>query len=30
MNGSFKKGKIPYLWDGYAAERIVEKLVQLM
>ena len=30
MNGSFKKGKIPYLWDGHAAERIVEKLVQLM
>lgn len=30
MNGSFKKGKVPYLWDGYAAERIVEKLVQLM
>ncbi|MDQ7837047.1 MAG: UDP-N-acetylglucosamine 2-epimerase (non-hydrolyzing) [Thermodesulfobacteriota bacterium] len=29
MNGSFKKGKIPYLWDGHAAERIVEKLAQL-
>ncbi len=29
MNGSFKQGKIPYLWDGHAAERIVEKLVEL-
>lgn len=29
MNGYFKKGKIPYLWDGHAAERIVEKLAEL-
>ncbi len=29
MNGNFKKGEIPYLWDGHTAERIVEKLAQL-
>ncbi|TSA53084.1 MAG: UDP-N-acetylglucosamine 2-epimerase (non-hydrolyzing), partial [Planctomycetaceae bacterium] len=29
MNGSFKKGKIPYLWDGHAAERIVKKFAEL-
>jgi len=29
MKGCFKKGKTPYLWDGHAAERIVEKLAQL-
>ena len=29
MTGGFKKGKIPYLWDGHAAERIVAKLAGL-
>lgn len=29
MNGSFKKGKIPPLWDGKSTERIVEILNQL-
>ncbi len=29
MDGDFKKGQIPYLWDGHAAERIVETLAQL-
>ena len=29
MNGDFKKAKVPLLWDGHAAERIVEKLVEL-
>jgi UDP-N-acetylglucosamine 2-epimerase (non-hydrolysing) len=29
MNGYFKKGRIPYLWDGHADERIVEKLAEL-
>lgn len=29
MNGCFKKGKIPYLWDGHTAERIVEKIAEL-
>ena len=29
MNGNFKKGRIPYLWDGHTAERIVEKLADL-
>lgn len=26
LNGTFKKGKIPPLWDGHATERIVEVL----
>ena len=29
MTGGFKKGIIPYLWDGHAAERIVAKLAGL-
>ncbi len=29
MNGSFKKGEIPPLWDGKSTERIVEILNQL-
>jgi len=28
MNGSFKKGRTPFLWDGHAAERIVKKLAE--
>ena len=28
MNGNFKRGRIPYLWDGHTAERIVEKLAE--
>jgi UDP-N-acetylglucosamine 2-epimerase (non-hydrolysing) len=27
--GKWKKGGIPELWDGKAAERIVEKLLDL-
>lgn len=27
MNGAWKKGSVPELWDGKAAERIVERLV---
>jgi UDP-N-acetylglucosamine 2-epimerase (non-hydrolysing) len=27
LNGKGKKGKIPYLWDGKAAERIVDILL---
>ncbi|MDP2365915.1 MAG: UDP-N-acetylglucosamine 2-epimerase (non-hydrolyzing) [Ignavibacteria bacterium] len=30
LNGELKKGKIPELWDGKAAERIVEVLVREM
>jgi len=26
LNGSYKRGKIPPLWDGKTAERIVEVL----
>jgi UDP-N-acetylglucosamine 2-epimerase (non-hydrolysing) len=29
MNGNFKKGRIPYLWDGHTAERIVDKFADL-
>jgi len=29
FNNNWKKGSIPYLWDGYAAERIVNKLIEL-
>ena len=29
MNGNFKKGRTPFLWDGHAAERIVEQLAEL-
>lgn len=29
-NGSFKKGKVPPLWDGYATERIVEVLERVL
>jgi UDP-N-acetylglucosamine 2-epimerase (non-hydrolysing) len=29
LNGKAKKGKIPYLWDGRAAERIVNPVVEL-
>ena len=28
LNGTFKKGKRPDLWDGKAAERIVDILVE--
>ena len=28
LNGTFKKGKRPDLWDGKAAERIVDVLVE--
>lgn len=27
-NGSYKKGKIPYLWDGRASERIVAEIAK--
>jgi UDP-N-acetylglucosamine 2-epimerase (non-hydrolysing) len=27
LNGSAKKGEIPYLWDGHAAERIISVLM---
>jgi UDP-N-acetylglucosamine 2-epimerase (non-hydrolysing) len=27
LNNNFKKGQIPEFWDGHAAERIVEVLV---
>ena len=27
LDNNFKKGQIPELWDGHAAERIVEVLV---
>jgi len=30
IEGDCKQGKIPHLWDGHAAERIVEKLTQLI
>jgi UDP-N-acetylglucosamine 2-epimerase (non-hydrolysing) len=29
MSGKWKKGSIPELWDGKAAERIVEVLVRM-
>jgi len=29
MNGNFKTGRIPYLWDGCTAERVVEQLFKL-
>lgn len=29
MRGSFKKGEIPYRWDGQAAERIAERLAEM-
>jgi len=29
LNGNGKKGKIPYLWDGNAAESIVEVLEEM-
>jgi UDP-N-acetylglucosamine 2-epimerase (non-hydrolysing) len=28
LNGSFKNGKIPELWDGKASERIVKILIE--
>ncbi|MGO9138850.1 MAG: non-hydrolyzing UDP-N-acetylglucosamine 2-epimerase [Syntrophales bacterium] len=30
MNGSFKKGSRPQLWDGHASDRIASQLVRLM
>jgi len=30
MAGQWKKGAIPPLWDGKAAERIVEQLERLL
>ena len=30
FSGKWKKGGIPELWDGKAAERIVEKLIQIL
>ncbi len=30
FSGKWKKGKIPELWDGKSAERIVEKLLELL
>ena len=29
LDGNFKKGQIPPLWDGHAAERIVDKIIEL-
>ncbi|MDP5158445.1 MAG: UDP-N-acetylglucosamine 2-epimerase (non-hydrolyzing) [Flaviramulus sp.] len=29
LSGNWKQGKIPELWDGYAAERIVNQLINL-
>ncbi len=29
-NGTFKKGKVPPLWDGHATERIVEVLERVL
>ena len=29
LDGNFKKGQIPPLWDGHAAERIVDKIFEL-
>ena len=29
LDGSFKKGQIPPLWDGHAAERIADKIIEL-
>jgi len=29
LKGSWKRGKIPELWDGHAAKRIVNKLIEL-
>jgi len=28
LNGNFKNGKIPELWDGKASERIVKILIE--
>ncbi|MFV0530335.1 MAG: non-hydrolyzing UDP-N-acetylglucosamine 2-epimerase [Flavobacteriales bacterium] len=30
FNGEWKKGKIPNLWDGKTAERIVSKIIELL
>lgn len=29
LDGNFKKGQIPPLWDGHAAERIADKIIEL-
>jgi UDP-N-acetylglucosamine 2-epimerase (non-hydrolysing) len=29
FNDNWKKGSIPYLWDGHTAERIINKLIEL-
>jgi UDP-N-acetylglucosamine 2-epimerase (non-hydrolysing) len=29
FSDNWKKGSIPHLWDGHAAERIVDKLLDL-
>lgn len=30
LGGQWKKGQVPPLWDGHAAQRIVEKLLELL
>lgn len=30
LNGKYKKGEIPNLWDGKATERVMERLVQFL
>jgi UDP-N-acetylglucosamine 2-epimerase (non-hydrolysing) len=30
FSGQWKKGSIPELWDGKTAERIVERLIELL
>jgi UDP-N-acetylglucosamine 2-epimerase (non-hydrolysing) len=30
LNGKYKSGKIPDLWDGKATERIVEIIVEFL